>query len=127
MLFLCVLSDLKNKDEIELFDHRVTLGTVKKAISIVCTNLALLFAGVIIITLNQPVFDLINVVYECASALGTVGITTGITPQLSTLSKIIIISLMYIGRLTSLIFALSFVKNRAKTTTQKPRCNIMVG
>ena len=127
VLFLCVLSDLKNKDEIELFDHRVTLGTVKKAISIVCTNLALLFAGVIIITLNQPVFDLINVVYECASALGTVGITTGITPQLSTLSKIIIISLMYIGRLTSLIFALSFVKNRAKTTTQKPRCNIMVG
>lgn len=127
VLFLCVLSDLKNKDEIELFDHRVTLSTVKKAISIVCTNLALLFAGVIIITLNQPVFDLINVVYECASALGTVGITTGITPQLSTLSKIIIISLMYIGRLTSLIFALSFVKNRAKTTTQKPRCNIMVG
>lgn len=127
VLFLCVLSDLKNKDEIKLFDHRVTLGTVKKAISIVCTNLALLFAGVIIITLNQPVFDLINVVYECASALGTVGITTGITPQLSTLSKIIIISLMYIGRLTSLIFALSFVKNRAKTTTQKPRCNIMVG
>lgn len=127
VLFLCVFSDLKNKGEIELFNRRITLGTVKKAVSIVCTNLALLLAGVIIITLNQPGFDLINVIYECVSALGTVGITTGITPQLSSLSKIIIISLMYIGRLTSLIFALSFVKNRAKTTTQKPRCNIMVG
>jgi trk system potassium uptake protein TrkH len=96
-------------------------------VSVLIINLFEIFIAVILISLLQSNFNLIDVIFECTSALGTVGITTGITSQLNTASQLIIIVLMYIGRLTSLIFALSFVATKPKTSTQKPKGNIMVG
>jgi trk system potassium uptake protein TrkH len=127
VLFLCVISTMRNKDEINVFDRRITLDTVKRAVAVMMINLFEIFIAVILISLNQNNFNLIDVIFECTSALGTVGITTGITSQLNSLSQLIIILLMYIGRLTSLIFALSFVATKPKTTTQKPKGNIMIG
>lgn len=110
-----------------MFNYRIALDTVKRAISVTLTNLSEIFIGIIIITLVQSEFSLSDVVFECFSAMGTVGITTGITPNLNTVSQIVIIILMYIGRLTSLIFALSFVVVKPKTTTQKLKGEFMVG
>ncbi len=117
VLLLCVVANLRNRDEIVVFNYRIALDTVKRAISVTLTNLSEIFIGIIIITLVQSEFSLSDVVFECFSAMGTVGITTGITPNLN----------MYIGRLTSLIFALSFVVVKPKTTTQKLKGEFMVG
>lgn len=127
VLVLCVIANLKNKNEIEVFNTRITLDTVKKAVTVASINLFEIFAGVIIISFAQSGFLLADVIFECASAMGTVGITAGITSELNTVSQIAIIILMYIGRLTSLIFALSFVVTKPKTTTKKPRGEFMVG
>lgn len=127
VLLLCVVANLRNRDEIVVFNYRIALDTVKRAISVTLTNLSEIFIGIIIITLVQSEFSLSDVVFECFSAMGTVGITTGITPNLNTVSQIVIIILMYIGRLTSLIFALSFVVVKPKTTTQKLKGEFMVG
>lgn len=127
VIILCVFANSRNKEDIEIFNRRITFDSVKKAVSIVANNIILIFIGTIIITISQSDLKLISVVFECTSAIGTVGITDGITSNLNIISKIIIITLMYIGRLTSLIFALSFVATKPKTTMQKPKCDIMVG
>jgi trk system potassium uptake protein TrkH len=127
VLVLCVVASMRNKNEISVFDRRITLDTVKKAVSVLMINLIEIFIAVILISFIQNEFTLTDIIFECTSAIGTVGITTGITPLLNSASQIIIILLMYIGRLTSLIFALSFVSTKPKTTTQKPKGNIMVG
>lgn len=127
ILFLCVYANIRNKENVEIFKRRITSDAIKKSISIVVTNATLIFVGSIIISLVQGGFKLTDIIYECISAMGTVGITTGITSSLSPISQLVIIILMYIGRLTSLIFALSFVEAKQKTTSQKPKCSIMVG
>lgn len=127
VLVLCVIANIRNKNEITVFNNRITLDTVKKAVSVVVINLFEIFLGIIIISFSQSELSLVDVVFECASAMGTVGITTGITSRLNIVSKLVIIILMYIGRLTSLIFALSFVVTKPKTTTKKPKGEFMVG
>lgn len=127
VLFLCVIAVTRNKEDVEAFDKRITLDTVKNAISVVCINFMEILAGVLIISFVQNDFSLVDIIFECASAMGTVGMTTGITPELNDVSKIVIIVLMYIGRLTSVIFALSFVAAKPKITTQKPKGKVMIG
>ncbi|MGN0523220.1 MAG: TrkH family potassium uptake protein [Eubacterium sp.] len=127
VLILCVISTTRNKESVDIFDRRITLDTVKSAVSVVCINFMEILAGVILISFIQNEFSLIDIIFECASAMGTVGMSTGITPDLNAASKIVIIVLMYIGRLTSVIFALSFVAAKPKITTQKPKGRVMVG
>lgn len=127
VLFLCLLSNIRNKEEIDAFDKRISLETIKKAVSVVMINLVEIFIAVVLISTLQGNLSLSDIIFECTSAIGTVGMTAGITPLLTTTSKVIIIILMYIGRLTSLIFALSFVRSKPRTSTKKPKCNVMVG
>lgn len=126
VIVLCVISEARGKDQVNIFGRRLTLETVKKSISIVVTNFMLIFIACVIIKSVQGV-ALIDVVIETTSAIGTVGMSAGITPYLCPTAKIVIILLMYIGRLTSLILALSFVHTKPKTNAKKPKCNIMVG
>ncbi len=120
-------SNLRNREEITVFNNRISLDTVKKAVAVSVTNLFEIFIAVILISFVQSNLALSDVLFECTSAMGTVGITTGITPVLNSASQLVIIILMYIGRLTSLIFALSFVVTKPKTTAKKPKGEFMVG
>lgn len=127
VLVLCVISNMKNKDDINVFGRRITLHTIRSAVSIILINFIEILIGVVLISFFQNDLKLIDIIFECTSAMGTVGMTTGITPILSVQSQLVIIILMYIGRLTSLIFALSFISSKPKTTTHKPNGKIMVG
>lgn len=127
VIILCVVASMRGKDSVNVFDKRITLDTVKKAISIVTINFSLIVTGTVAVSFFQPEIKLVEIIFECASALGTVGMTTGITPDLCMAAKVVIVIMMYIGRTTSLILAMSFVHTKPKTNTHKPRCNIMVG
>ena len=126
-MFLCAVSTFKNKNDIEIFSRRLDSKVLKSAVSICLVNMMNILLASFVICVNQGEFTLLDVVFECTSAMGTVGITAGITPSLNTLSMVVIIILMYIGRLTSLIFALSFVVSKPAVTTKKPLGNLMVG
>ena len=58
VLLLCVVANLRNRDEIVVFNYRIALDTVKEAISVTLTNLSEIFIGIIIITLVQSEFSL---------------------------------------------------------------------
>ncbi|MCM1113955.1 MAG: TrkH family potassium uptake protein [Clostridium sp.] len=127
VLILCAVSSIRNKRDIELFGRRITFDAVRKAASIASINISAIFVSSAIITFCQPELGYSNILFECISAIGTVGMTTGITASLHTVPKIIIALMMYIGRITSLIFAFSIIFSNRKTTTRKPSGNLLIG
>ena len=127
ILVLCAISTLSNKRDIEAFGRRITEDIIRKAAAIVTINFSAIFASSVIITLIQPDLGYTNIMFECISAIGTVGMTTGITSSLQTVPKIIIALLMFIGRITSLVFAFSIMYSHKNTTTRKPTGKIMIG
>lgn len=130
VLFLCALATLKNSRDIDIFGKRITVDIIRKSVSIVIINFTEFFTASVIIALCQPELAYSDILFECISAIGTVGMSTGITPSLELLPKLIIILLMFMGRITSLVFAFMFILDGSKTTgksSQKPKGNLFIG
>lgn len=110
-----------------IFGRRLEKDAIHKASSVVFTNMSLAIFGVIAILAIQPEFDIGDVVFECASAIGTVGMTTGITRDLETASRLIIAFLMFCGRVGSVSFALALMEKKAAPPVKNPREKITIG
>jgi len=123
-----ILSQLKGSDEIVIFKRRVSFSTVSKALAIMGLSLMLvLVVSAIIQTIeDQP---MINVLFETTSAFGTVGLTTGLTTGLHNISKLLLILLMYLGRVGPVSFALALATNSHKNNTDiiYPEDKVIVG
>lgn len=127
ILFLCAFSTLASKKDVEAFGRRITPEAIRKAAAIITINLTAIFSTVIIITLCQPEFKCQDIIFECFSAIGTVGMTTGITPLLTLIPKLLITVLMFVGRITSLVFAFSIFSAGKVSSIKKPTGNILIG
>ena len=130
VLFLCAISTLKSSNDIEVFGKRITIDIIRKAVAVTVINLTQVFLSSVIITLCQPELRYSDILFECISAIGTVGMSTGITSSLELLPKIIIALLMFVGRITSLVFAFMFILDSRKNdihNSQKPKGNLLVG
>lgn len=113
ILVFCVVSVAKQEDGISLFRRRVPQNLVPKALAIVAINLiVLLFSVLMLLIFDHGSF--MDTCYECMSALGTVGLTKGMTPNLTVVGKIIIIITMYFGRVGPISMALGFSQRRKK-------------
>lgn len=107
VLLLAVISVIKNEKEPVVFKRRISNDTIKKALSIFVISLSIvIFVSFVIAAIED--FAFIDILYETASALGTVGATLGITDKLSAASKILITLCMYLGRIGPMTMALSF-------------------
>ena len=94
ILVFCVLSVAKQEESITLFKRRVPQNLLAKALAIIVINLIVLMTSVLLLL----VFDhgtFMDSCYECVSALATVGLTKGLTPNLTIAGKVIIICLLY--------------------------------
>lgn len=110
-----------------IFGRRLEKDAIHKASSVVFTNMSLAIFGIIAILAIQPHLDIGDVVFECASAIGTVGMTTGITRDLATASRLIIAFLMFCGRVGSVSFALALMEKKAAPPVKNPREKITIG
>ncbi len=110
-----------------VFGRRLEKDAIHKASSVVFTNMSLAIFGIIAILAIQPEFDIGDVVFECVSAIGTVGMTTGITRDLATVSRLIIAFLMFCGRVGSVSFALALMEKKAAPPVKNPREKITIG
>ncbi len=75
----------------------------------------------------QPLLNFEDVIFEVLSAIGTVGMTTGVTRSMCAVSRIVLIVLMYCGRLGSLSFALIFAQKKTSASVRQPQEKIIVG
>ena len=127
VILICAVSTIKNSRDVEIFGKRIPETALRKAVSIATINSFLIFTSSILISLIQPNLMYSDILFECISAIGTVGMSTGITAQLTIVSQIIITLLMFIGRITSLIFVFLFIADNAGKNTQKPKGNMLIG
>lgn len=116
-----------NREDINLFGRRLTEDVVKKANAVVIINFSLAIISAVIIMTLQPLLNFEDVIFEVLSAIGTVGMTTGVTRSMCAVSRIVLIVLMYCGRLGSLSFALIFAQKKTSASVRQPQEKIIVG
>jgi len=127
VLIVFVYSTITNKSEANIFNRRFDNKIIKKASSVLLMNLVFIITGLFVILASQPDLPFQDVMFEVFSALGTVGISTGITRDLTMLSKIVIIILMYCGRVGSLTFALSLTRKKKISNCMNPAEKVAIG
>lgn len=126
VLLLYVHSSIQRTYGVNVFGRRLEEDAIKQASSVFTINLFLALAVSLIIMGIQPL-SLSDTLFETFSAIGTAGMTTGITRDLLPLSRLLIILLMYCGRIGSMSFALAFTQRKRITRVQNPVERINVG
>ena len=126
VLVLNAHGTFRHKDESSAFSRRISDQTVKIASTIFALYLALFVIGAMIISTVESL-PLMTCLFETASAIGTVGLTLGITPQLGLLSRMILISLMYFGRVGGLTLIYAAVPSRRMRNQRMPLENVAIG
>ena len=116
----------RRKEDAQFFGRRIEGSVIKNAATIFMMYLTLFFVGGLIISVVEDL-PLSACLYETASAIGTVGLTLGITPELGILSQCILISLMFIGRVGGLTLIYAALSNTNKHLSKLPQERITVG
>ena len=126
VLFANALAIFRRKDDAQFFGRRIDGNTVKNAATILMMYLTLFFGGALVISVAEDL-PLSSCLYETASAVGTVGLTLGITPELSILSQGILIILMFLGRVGGLTLIYAALSGTNKNLSKLPQEKITVG
>ncbi len=126
VLLLCVHSNVRRSFGVELFGRRLQEEAIRQSACILTINLCLMLTATVAIMALQAL-PLSEVLFETCSAIGTAGMSTGITRSLNTASRLILILLMYCGRIGSLSFALAFIHSSVKPHVQLPEERITIG
>lgn len=116
----------KGKNKIEVWRREIADITVRRAFAIIMLSLVVIGAGVYLITYYNPDTKLIDIVFECFSAFSTVGLSLGITGHLNEIGKIILIAIMFIGRITTLTLLIAIVKKAKSLNYRYPAEEILI-
>lgn len=120
------ISCFRRKEDAELFGRRIEAGIVKIASTILMMYVALCFGGAAIISIVEGI-PFGKCLFETASAVGTVGLTLGITPGLGVISQVVLILLMFLGRVGGLTVIYAAIAGNSKKMSKLPQENITVG
>lgn len=126
ILIVTVRSMLLGRENVEAFGRQIPWDIVRKSISITFIAFAILASGTIALALAEP-FPLEEVLFEAVSAMGTVGLSLGVTPKLTAFGKIAITLLMYIGRIGPLTVAFLIGTGGTVRGYKMPTGKIVVG
>lgn len=127
VLLIYVRANLTKQRYCKIMGRRLDEDCIRKASAVLCIHLFLAIMGVLVIVTAQPLLGLADTTFEVVSAIGTVGMSTGITRDLAALSKVVLIFLMYCGRVGSMTFALSLRGHKIEAPVKEPVEKIMIG
>jgi len=128
VIFFFIISVIRSKDETEVFNRRVPTDLVRRSLAIMMISLSLVVGVTILLTITEKQ-DFLSILFETVSAFGTVGLTLGITNELTVFGKLIIALTMFIGRLGPMTLAVALATNikKSRTSIRMPEERIMVG
>lgn len=126
VLFATALSTFRQKEDTHFFGRRIDSSAPKNAATILLMYLVLFFFGALTLSIAEGL-PMLTCLFEIASAIGTVGLSLGITPQLGALSRMILILLMFFGRVGGLTLIFAAISGAKKTASKLPQEKITVG
>ena len=124
--FVFLFSGIRGRRGAYVFGRRIPDDAMKRSGMIVSTNLMLALFGALVLCGTQSL-PLSDVLIEVFSAIGTVGMSTGITRELSALSALVVALLMYLGRVGSVSFAMALLERRMDPPVTYPEEQVTVG
>lgn len=127
VIMAAVIATLKGSDDVVIMNRKISQGVIYKAISLVLIGLLIAVISTAVVYTTNDV-SLLDASLETVSALGTVGLSTGITPSLSLVSKIVIMLTMFLGRVGPFTFFIAFSAKADKNkVVVLPEGEIIVG
>ncbi len=123
---LHIIATMRNRDDIHVFKKRIHDETVKQAAAIAGIYMIFATVAATLVLAVEPC-GMKEVLYEVSSAIGTVGISMGLTTALSSFSHILLVLLMFVGRVGGLTFALAFSTESTAADIQRPSEKVLVG
>ncbi|MGI6070373.1 MAG: TrkH family potassium uptake protein [Blautia sp.] len=125
-LVLCARSVFRKDETIQSFGRRFPPEIIRRAVTLFTVYLLLFITGGLIICSVEGI-PLLSALFETASAIGTVGLSLGITPGLAPISRAILIALMFFGRVGGLTLIYAVANKQATPFAQMPQEKIIVG
>lgn len=126
VLLVYTVSSIRHAQDAHIFGRSLTAEILRKAVTVFLLHILLVSAGTLLILGIQPL-PLTDALFEVFSALGTVGMTTGVTRELEPASCCVVMFLMYCGRVGSASFAVALLEKKASPPVRFPEERITVG
>lgn len=126
VLFTTAISTFRRRENANIFGRRIDDDVVKNATTISLMYITLCCTGGLIISVSEGL-PMITCLFETASAVGTVGLSLGITPELNLLSRVVLILLMFFGRVGGLTLIFAALSGVQKKVSKLPKEKITVG
>jgi trk system potassium uptake protein TrkH len=127
VLTSCTNAILQGKEEVLLYNRKIAISLILKAVGVVFGSLATVIVATVLISITDPKLAFIQILFEVVSAFGTVGLSTGITGTVSIAAKLILILTMYIGRVGVLLLMSSILGDPRPSRIHYPEENLLVG
>lgn len=126
VLIANTLACFRRKEDAQMFGRRIETSTIKNAATIFMMYIVLFFGGAIVISTVEDL-SFSTCLFETASAIGTVGLTLGITPELGIISQTILMILMFLGRVGGLTLIYAALSGSGKKISKLPQEKMTVG
>ena len=126
VLLLSTVAIFRKKEEAQCFGRRIDNDVVRNAAAILMLYLVLFMTGSIVISAIEGL-PILTCMFECASAVGTVGSTLGVTSTLGTVSQVILMCMMFIGRVGGITLVFAIMPGDKKQNAKYPLEKITVG
>jgi len=129
VVIMTAVAALRKRQEVEIFRRSVRIVVVGRAITVMLLFVVVLFGATLALSITESAngFTMSEIMFEAGSALGTVGLTTGITPSLTIVGKLIIIVVIFVGRLGPLTLLAALTFNLKPVKYNYPDEAIIVG
>ena len=130
VLFLSIIRLAGNREDVVVFKRRIHDRMVRQAGAVIAVYVGLVLAASMLIGMleaGNPLVQMRDVLFETVSAVSTTGLSTGITPTLTYLSKLILVVLMYTGRLGGMSLFLALADVRENSLLERPTEKILIG
>ncbi|MGM0432388.1 MAG: TrkH family potassium uptake protein [Spirochaetota bacterium] len=131
IVFMAIFRDIDWTGRIRIRDRMISSAQVSRAMLFLGKAVGLLGASIFLLTitemLNNPSLDFFTVIFESVSAFGTVGLSTGLTPNLTAAGKFIIILTMFAGRVGLISLIIPLFRDKREHTVDYPEEEVLIG
>jgi trk system potassium uptake protein len=127
MLGFVIIAELRSDREVNAFGRRLSEATQRQALAVALLGVGSVAVGALVIAATSPSLALGDLLFETVSAVGTVGLSTGITPELEPSSRLVMSGLMLLGRLGPVTFGTALVLRRRQLLLRYPEGRPLIG
>ncbi len=127
LLLATVVTTLRRRSKVEMFKRTIDTPIIRRAIALVVLFFVLVWLTSLALVIVQPQINYLDLLFESASACGTVGYSMGVTPQLNLAGRLIIILAMFAGRLGPLTLLFAIARSSTTIRYEYPRESVITG